>query len=97
MEFRVQLSDAIQQVNAPVFTNCDIQPKSIVIRASDGLPVFTDWEFAGWFPPYWENVVIAERLNQDAWIAEDWVTVMKSIFPEYAPAQKVIAAAEVAS
>lgn len=38
---------------APVFTHGDLNPFNVFVR--DGLVVgILDWEFAGWYPAYWE-------------------------------------------
>jgi len=36
-----------------VFTHCDLNPSNILIRR-DQIVGIIDWEFSGWYPPYWE-------------------------------------------
>lgn len=38
---------------SPVFTHNDFQRKNIMVQP-DGTPVIIDWEFASWYPAYWE-------------------------------------------
>ncbi|KAI1415541.1 kinase-like protein [Hypoxylon sp. FL1857] len=38
---------------APVFTHGDLNPSNILVRGNKVVGII-DWEFAGWYPPYWE-------------------------------------------
>ncbi|KAL8366857.1 hypothetical protein RB595_005020 [Gaeumannomyces hyphopodioides] len=56
-------------VNHPsIFTHGDLQRKNILIRP-DGQPVLIDWEYAAWYPSYWEYAMamIAEGGWRDDW------------------------------
>jgi thiamine kinase-like enzyme len=37
----------------PVFTHGDLNPANIMLRG-DKVVGIIDWEFAGWYPKYWE-------------------------------------------
>ncbi|KAI0855419.1 kinase-like protein [Xylaria cubensis] len=37
----------------PVFTHADLNPSNILLRGSRVVAII-DWEFAGWYPNYWE-------------------------------------------
>ncbi|KAF4587892.1 protein kinase-like protein [Ophiocordyceps camponoti-floridani] len=37
------------------FVHADLTPRNIIVKA-DGAVCFIDWEFAGWWPLYWERV-----------------------------------------
>ncbi|EFE44535.1 hypothetical protein TRV_00671 [Trichophyton verrucosum HKI 0517] len=37
----------------PVFTHGDLNPSNILVREGKVVGII-DWEFAGWYPPYWE-------------------------------------------
>ncbi|EEP82878.1 conserved hypothetical protein [Uncinocarpus reesii 1704] len=37
----------------PVFTHCDLNPFNILVREGKVVGII-DWEFAGWYPHYWE-------------------------------------------
>ncbi|PFH62143.1 hypothetical protein XA68_14982 [Ophiocordyceps unilateralis] len=36
--------------------HADLTPRNIILRKGDGKVCFIDWEFAGWWPLYWERV-----------------------------------------
>ncbi|CAD0108010.1 unnamed protein product [Aureobasidium uvarum] len=38
---------------SPVFTHADLNPCNILVRG-DKIVAIIDWEFAGWYPHYWE-------------------------------------------
>ncbi|CAD0038806.1 unnamed protein product [Aureobasidium pullulans] len=37
----------------PVFTHADLNPSNILVRGEEVVGII-DWEFAGWYPHYWE-------------------------------------------
>lgn len=37
----------------PVFTHGDLNPSNILVRGEEVVAII-DWEFAGWYPHYWE-------------------------------------------
>ncbi|KAI0834312.1 kinase-like protein [Hypoxylon sp. FL0890] len=39
--------------SGPVFTHGDLNPSNIFVRGNQVVGII-DWEFAGWYPPYWE-------------------------------------------
>ncbi|KAF4976150.1 hypothetical protein FZEAL_7169 [Fusarium zealandicum] len=47
------LPTALHSDSAPVFTHNDFQRKNIMVQ-DDGAVVIIDWEFASWYPIYWE-------------------------------------------
>ncbi|RMZ80305.1 hypothetical protein DV738_g2804, partial [Chaetothyriales sp. CBS 135597] len=53
IEDMISRQDRDGQWASPVFTHCDLNPSNILVR--DGKVVgIIDWEFSGWYPPYWE-------------------------------------------
>lgn len=43
-----------------VFSHADLSPRNIIVR--DGqIQALLDWEFAGWYPEYWEYVKFFDR------------------------------------
>lgn len=38
---------------SPVYTHGDLNPSNILVRKSKVVGII-DWEFSGWYPPYWE-------------------------------------------
>ncbi|KAK6855818.1 kinase-like protein [Apiospora arundinis] len=47
------LPTALRGDGSPVFTHNDFQRKNVIVQP-DGTPVIIDWEFASWYPAYWE-------------------------------------------
>ena len=48
-------SAASRESYRTVFTHADLAPRN-VIRCADGSLYIIDWEFAGWWPAYWEYI-----------------------------------------
>lgn len=53
-----------------VFNHADLAPRNIIIRESDDKLFLIDWEVAGWWPPWWDYVMV--HLS-DFPILPDWV------------------------
>jgi aminoglycoside phosphotransferase (APT) family kinase protein len=79
----------------PVFTHTDIQKKNIIVErisADDFRVSLVDWEYAGWYPSYWEYAAIYAALEwKDDWpmwfeqIVEPWIAeaaVIRMIFQD---------------
>jgi hypothetical protein len=68
------------QGHKPTFSHADFQRKNVLVRTptDDALPelVIIDWEFAGWYPSYWEyaRAIFACGRWDDDW--NDWVDEM---------------------
>jgi serine/threonine protein kinase len=61
-----------------MFTHSDLTPRNIMIN--DGrIVAILDWEFAGWYPEYWEFV---KALYGDEWQTE-WPLLVDKKFPMY--------------
>jgi serine/threonine protein kinase len=52
--YRNVLPTALRTDSTPVFTHNDLQRKNIIVQDDGGL-VIIDWEFASWYPMYWEH------------------------------------------
>jgi thiamine kinase-like enzyme len=52
-EIKAMIAQQDGQWPAPVFTHCDLNPTNILVR-EDKIVGIIDWEFAGWYPSYWE-------------------------------------------
>ncbi|KAF2273474.1 kinase-like protein [Westerdykella ornata] len=63
---------------APVFTHCDLNPTNIIVRGEQIVAII-DWEFAGWYPAYWEYAC--------AWFGNilrtEWQNTLLSILDPY--------------
>ncbi|KAF2503076.1 hypothetical protein BU16DRAFT_28421 [Lophium mytilinum] len=57
---------------ASVFTHCDIAPRNIMVDDHTyQITGLIDWEFAGWYPDYWEYLRIHKYNNNEDW--RDWM------------------------
>lgn len=50
-----------------VFTHGDIRPQNIMIHRQGKVISILDWEFAGWFPDYWEYANIMINVWDGSW------------------------------
>jgi len=62
----------------PVFSHCDLNPSNILIRGEEIVGII-DWEFGGWYPPYWEYT--------SAWLGNitrsEWQDILISLLEPY--------------
>lgn len=64
---------------SPVFTHNDFQRKNIMVQP-DGTPIIIDWEFASWYPKYWEYS--SATFAHGGW-NDDWHDYVRMILDEY--------------
>ena len=79
------------QDHVPILSHGDLQRKNIMVRAesAQGSTVaFLDWEFAGWYPTFWEfaQTVCGCGLFDDDWVLLD-TKVSRSILERICLAQ----------
>lgn len=60
-----------------VFTHGDIAPRNIMVDENGNITGIIDWEWAGWYPDYWEY---AQIMRPAFW--EDWSVWMERTAPE---------------
>lgn len=77
--YRRVLPSILRGSGAPVFTHDDFQRKNIIVRP-DGKAVMVDWEFAGWYPSYWEYCTALVAFGN--WI-DDWHKYIAMALDEY--------------
>ncbi|KAK8002565.1 hypothetical protein PG989_002284 [Apiospora arundinis] len=77
------LPTALRGDGSPVFTHNDFQRKNVMVQP-DGTPVIIDWEFASWYPAYWEysTATWANGGWNDDW--HDYVRVILDGYPTQA-------------
>lgn len=51
-----------------VFTHADIAPRNIMVDEQNVITGILDWEFAGWYPDYWEHA----QMFRPAVKCKDW-------------------------
>ncbi|PQE25737.1 phosphotransferase enzyme family protein [Rutstroemia sp. NJR-2017a BBW] len=87
VEFYGRAFPAVLNGHAPIFTHGDFQRKNILIRLEDDTfnVAIIDWEFAGWYPTYWEYAlaIFACGAWRDDW--HRWVDkILDPFYNEYA-------------
>lgn len=78
------LADGLRRHNGQpiVLSHADLSPRNIIIK--DGqLKALLDWEYAGWYPKYWEYVKFFERYTP----CEGWIDLAGYIFPTPYPSE----------
>lgn len=65
--------------DTPIFTHNDFQRKNIIVQ-DDGVPVIIDWEFASWYPIYWEYSTA--MFANGSW-NDDWHEYLRIVLDEY--------------
>jgi len=60
-----------------VFTHGDLTQHNIIVK-DNKIVGLVDWEYAGWYPEYWEYVKFFERYSKN----KDWKDYATRIFPQ---------------
>ncbi|GIK04362.1 hypothetical protein Aspvir_008443 [Aspergillus viridinutans] len=53
-----ELPDMLPRSDCSVFTHADIAPRNIMVDEQNTVTGILDWEWAGWYPDYWEYAQI---------------------------------------
>lgn len=72
---------------SPVFTHGDLNPFNILVRGDQVVSII-DWEFAGWYPYYWEYTAAwyGNRIRQE-W--QDLITKFLDVYPAELEMEKI--------
>jgi thiamine kinase-like enzyme len=73
------LPTALRTDSTPLFTHNDFQRKNIIVQDDVGL-VIIDWEFASWYPMYWEYSTAT--WGNGGWY-DDWHDYVRIILNNY--------------
>ncbi|KAG5977799.1 hypothetical protein E4U56_006918 [Claviceps arundinis] len=65
--------------NSIVFSHGNLRRKNIMLKP-DGQPVLIGWKAAGWYPAYWEHVIV---MFWDWGTEDDWHEYLPRIMEEY--------------
>lgn len=65
--FESQLPDMLPRSDTSVFTHGDIAPHNIMVDEQNKITGILDWEYAGWYPDYWEYAQIIRPAFQGDW------------------------------
>lgn len=72
---RSTLTQALDTNHQIVFTHGDLTPRNIIVKG-DRVQALLDWEYAGWYPEYWEYVKFFDRPTD----CKDWKEYAEFIF-----------------
>ncbi|KAI1745141.1 kinase-like domain-containing protein [Xylaria scruposa] len=75
--YRENLPDYLPRSNISVFTHADLAPRNVLVDESGIITGLIDWEFAGWYPDYWEYAK-----TQTQWGEEDYMHWMDRTKPQ---------------
>ncbi|EXL41966.1 hypothetical protein FOCG_15325 [Fusarium oxysporum f. sp. radicis-lycopersici 26381] len=73
------LPTVLRSNGTPVFTHNDLQRKNIMVQNDDNL-VIIDWEYASWYPNYWEY---SSAIFANGGWRDDWDEYLRIILDEY--------------
>lgn len=79
---RSTLVEALNVNSQIVFTHGDLTPRNIIVKG-DRVQALLDWEYAGWYPEYWEYVKFFDRPTD----CKDWKEYAEIIFGTQYPKQ----------
>ncbi|KAK2813821.1 hypothetical protein FQN50_000222 [Emmonsiellopsis sp. PD_5] len=85
------LPTMLPQSSASVFTHADIAPRNIMVDEEHGITGIVDWEWAGWYPDYWEYA----QIMRPACRLGDWQEWMDRTAPRRWDIAGIIAARRV--
>lgn len=77
--YRNVLPTALRIDSTPFLTHNDLQRKNIMVQDDDGL-VIIDWEFASWYPMYWEYSTVT--WSNSGWY-DDWHDYVRIILDNH--------------
>ncbi|KAM0724062.1 hypothetical protein Q7P37_000242 [Cladosporium fusiforme] len=79
---RSTLVEALNVNSQIVFTHGDLTPRNIIVKG-DRVEALLDWEYAGWYPEYWEYVKFFDRPTD----CKDWKEYAEIMFGTQYPKQ----------
>ncbi|EAS30335.3 phosphotransferase [Coccidioides immitis RS] len=68
LRYKNELPDMLPRSSRTVFTHADIAPRNIMVDDHYHITGILDWEYAGWYPDYWEYAQIMRPACQTG----DW-------------------------
>jgi hypothetical protein len=79
-----ELPDMLPRSERSVFTHADIAPRNVMVDDQNKVTGILDWEWAGWYPDYWEYAQIMRRAfwtdkSAGAW---NWSLWMEKTAPQ---------------
>ncbi|KAI0455904.1 kinase-like domain-containing protein [Xylaria acuta] len=77
VSYRENLLDYLPRSDTSVFTHADLAPRNVLVDEVGVITGLIDWEFAGWYPDYWEYAK-----TQLQWNAKDFMGWMDRTRPQ---------------
>ncbi|KAI5300879.1 hypothetical protein KEM55_004198 [Ascosphaera atra] len=77
-KYEGKLIDMLPRSERQVFAHSDIAPRNILVGQDGAITGIIDWEFAGWYPDWWEYANIMGPANSDC---GDWIKWMHETAP----------------
>ncbi|KAI1437631.1 kinase-like domain-containing protein [Xylaria sp. CBS 124048] len=65
------LMDFLPRSNISVFSHNDLSPRNILVDESLTITALLDWEYAGWYPDYWEYAMTQIQINSKCF--KEWM------------------------
>ncbi|KAH8160006.1 hypothetical protein CIB48_g8241 [Xylaria polymorpha] len=75
--YRENLLDYLPRSRISVFAHCDLAPRNVLVDEAGRITGLIDWEFAGWYPDYWEYAK-----TQLQWSTKDFMRWMDRTRPQ---------------
>ncbi|KAF2210712.1 hypothetical protein CERZMDRAFT_44756, partial [Cercospora zeae-maydis SCOH1-5] len=72
---RSALSGSLPKDSRIVLSHCDLSPRNIIVKEGR-IQALLDWEYAGWYPEYWEYVKFFDRTTS----CQDWKHFAEHVF-----------------
>ncbi|KAI1812803.1 kinase-like protein [Poronia punctata] len=74
---RHDLQELLPHSSKSVFTHDNLAPKNILVDEDGTITGIVGWEWAGWYPDYWEYA-----MTQKQWVTPDWMDWMDRTRPQ---------------
>ncbi|WEW60771.1 hypothetical protein PRK78_006259 [Emydomyces testavorans] len=78
LRYKDQLPQMLPRSSYTVFTHADIAPRNIMVDEKNRITGILDWEYAGWYPDYWEYA----QIMRPACRTGDWQKWMNLTAPQ---------------
>ena len=72
------IPECLPRSNISVFTHGDIGPRNIIVDENHRITALLDWEYSGWFPDYWEYVMMMRFCSPEE---HEWQKFMENTRP----------------
>ncbi|PMB65568.1 hypothetical protein BM221_008929 [Beauveria bassiana] len=74
LQGRRQCQDELPHSDKSVFTDGDLAPRNIMVDDAGRITAVLDWEYAGWYPGYWEYMQMMKFCDPLEYESQRWMT-----------------------